>query len=1833
MKVMFSGFVEKKTNTKIPRMAIALFLAILLLPLLSQAQAQGLVARWSMDEGSGLILVDSSGSNNNGRIAGSPSWVSGVRGLALNLNGANQYAAVRDTATLHFTNAITLAAWISPTFTVATTSRILAKAQMDANNGFELSLASAGKVFVRFNQFSKKDTLRINSATSYPLNTGVWMHVAATYDGATIRLYINGVQEASLAAVFTIGSNADSLYIGRQKDNSSPYFYKGKVDEARVYNYALSPSEILALSQHTITAGAGSGGSISPSGNVMVNHGASQAFTITPTLGFHIADLTVDGVSVGPLSSYNFTGVATDHTITASFAIDTFTIVASAAGGGQISPNGNVTVNYGADQIFYIVPNSGYHIADVVVDGSSIGATGTYTFNNILANHSISATFSIDTFTLSASSGPNGSITPAGNIVVNYGANQTFDIAANTGYHIVDVVVDGTSMGPISSYTFTAVIANHFITASFAITTFTITATAGPNGTISPDGIVYVDYGATQVFNINPNIGYHVADVLVDGESAGAINTYTFTSVNGNHSISATFAINTYTITASAGPHGSITPSGEISVNYNASQSFIIAANTGYHIVDVAIDGSSIGVPDNYTFNSIIADHSISASFAINSYTITASAGLNGSISPSGTVVVNYGDNLTFNINPNTGYHIVDVLVDGGSIGATGSYTFNSITSNHTISASFAISSFNISATAGLNGTITPSGNIVVNYGADQTFAINPNPGYHIVDVLVDGITVGAIGSYTFYDVIANHSITASFGLETYLITASAGANGNISPSGNVIVNLGDSKTFNINANIGYHILNVLVDGSSVGAPSSYTFDNVTANHSISATFEIDSYIIVASAGPNGSIAPAGNVAVNYGADQNFNIIADAGYHVADVLVDGISIGPAANYTFYSVAANHAIIASFISNAIDMVGHWAFEEISGNTAIDSTIYHNNGLLYNNPQRVAGVRGQALLLNGTNQYVAAGDSSILDITSAITLMAWVKPEKQGTQYIIKKSRQGGTPVIDDGFELALANLNSSDPPYGDGRAFVRFNQSSSQNTYRLNSLTQYPFDGNTWFHLAATYDGTTIRIYYNGIEENSKVGNFQIAANSLPLGIGAQGDGNSPLDGSIDDVRIYNYALTAGEIQHFASHIITASAGAFGTINPSGQVSVLHGRDTTYAIVPNTGCHIVDVLVDGSSVGAIGSYTFSSVTANHTIAATFALNTYTLLSSAGPNGTITPSGSTVVNYGADQTYSITPNQGYHVANVVVDGNDIGAVENYTFAAVAANHTINATFAINTYTLIASAGPNGSISPSGEIIVNYGVDQVFNIAPNTCYHIADVVVDGISIGATESYTFTSISANHSISATFAINTYTIAASAGPNGSITPSGNVVVNCGTDLTFNIAPATGYHIDDVLVDGVSVGPQSSITFHGVSSGHTISALFAINTFTISASTGPNGSISPMGDIVVNYGSELTLNITPDAGYHIADVLVDGNSVGIEGIYVFTNITANHTIAASFAVNVFTITATAGPHGSITPSNIVYVDYGANQTFEFNPNIGYHIAEVIVDGIGIGVVNTYTFENITANHTISVTFAINTFIITATAGENGTISPAGNVVVAYGSEQTFSIIFDSGCHIDDVIVDGESAGCICSYTFTDIVENHTIHAEFGLGEIPVIVSQPPIIGLPGVLYYYYVVATGIPSPTFTLLTYPHNMVIEEDTHSIFWVPELSGRFDVSIEARNFAGADTQTYQIIVGGCDYVDGDINNSRVLNGLDVIYGVSYFKGGPVPPYSCECTPGHIWFVSGDVNGSCTFNGLDITYLVSFFKGGPIPVPCPDCPPNGAVFKALKSSTGDAR
>lgn len=160
----------------------------------------------------------------------------------------------------------------------------------------------------------------------------------------------------------------------------------------------------------------------------------------------------------------------------------------------------------------------------------------------------------------------------------------------------------------------------------------------------------------------------------------------------------------------------------------------------------------------------------------------------------------------------------------------------------------------------------------------------------------------------------------------------------------------------------------------------------------------------------------------------------------------------------------------------------------------------------------------------------------------------------------------------------------------------------------------------------------------------------------------------------------------------------------------------------------------------------------------------------------------------------------------------------------------------------------------------------------------------------------------------------------------------------------------------------------------------TLYATYNAITWTIVATSGPNGSIAPSGSIVVTGGTSRAFSITPDGGASITNVFVDGGSIGVTNSYTFNNVTANHTISAWFNLPSWTITATAGPGGNIAPNGAVSVAPGGNQAFTISTNAGSTITNVFVDGQSIGETNSYAFSNVTNNHTIHVTFFAPTLV-------------------------------------------------------------------------------------------------------------------------------------------------------------------------------------------------------------------------------------------------------------
>jgi hypothetical protein len=247
--------------------------------------------------------------------------------------------------------------------------------------------------------------------------------------------------------------------------------------------------------------------------------------------------------------------------------------------------------------------------------------------------------------------------------------------------------------------------------------------------------------------------------------------------------------------------------------------------------------------------------------------------------------------------------------------------------------------------------------------------------------------------------------------------------------------------------------------------------------------------------------------------------------------------------------------------------------------------------------------------------------------------------------------------------------------------------------------------------------------------------------------------------------------------------------------------------------------------------------------------------------------------------------------------------------------------------------------------------------------------------------------------------ALTARTITTSAGPNGSIAPSGAIQLINGASQSFAITPNNGYKVLDVLVDSVSVGPVLSYTFSDVAADHRISVSFrpskkpmAITegaTEVTPTSTRINGAVSPNG-LVTTYHFEFGLTssygvATPTFSAPSGSALIQVSNLMsylTPGTPLHYRIVATNSDGSSFGndttfttmSNIRTITATTGLNGTITPSGIVQVSHGGSQTFVFTPDDGYRVAKVMVDDSLVGGATHYDFSNVTKDETISVSF-------------------------------------------------------------------------------------------------------------------------------------------------------------------------------------------------------------------------------------------------------------------
>ncbi|MBF0559877.1 MAG: choice-of-anchor D domain-containing protein, partial [Nitrospirae bacterium] len=1434
---------------------------------------------------------------------------------------------------------------------------------------------------------------------------------------------------------------------------------------------------------YTVTPSAGANGIISPSTTQTVNKNATTSFTVTPNTGYLIASVTGCG---GTLSGNTYTtgAVTSNCTVTATFTAMTYTITATAGSNGSITPSGAATVNSGGSQTYTITPNTGYQISDVQVDGVSVGVVSTYIFSNVTANHTIAAAFTNNAYTVTPSADTNGTISPATPQSVNYGNTASFTVTPNSGYVISSVSGCGGTLVN-NTYTTGAITSDCTVSATFSVNTYTITVSQGLNGTIAPSTSI-VNAGDDLIFTVTPAQHYHVTSVVVDGADQGPLSSYSFTKIAGPHTITATYSIDQVTLTVQKTGTGTgsvtSTPSGIdcgntcsttfnygtpvtisgaasnnsifngwsggcsgtgtcsvtltdntiITADFEAPQISVTPSSTDFGSVNMAqssaaqaftitnnggapltISGAALTGPNTTDF-SVTSDSCSNATLQFNrtcevdvvfnpatagikfakvtvssndpstptfditlngtgvqTYTITPSAGNGGSISPSTAQTVTNGATMSFTVTANSGYSVSSVSGCGGSL--TGNtYTTGSITSDCAVIASFAVTTYSIASSAGSNGSISPNGSTSVNYGDSQSYTITPASGYHVADVQVDGTSVSAVTGYTFSNVTANHTINATFSKNTsntFTITLVPGANGTI--TGATTVNYGDNQTYTITPNTGYQISNVTLDGVSQGAVSSVVLLNITANHTIKATFTIKTYSVTPSAGANGIISPSTAKTVKYNATTSFTVKPDTGYQIQSATGCGGTLS-GGTYTTGPVTGDCTVSATFVAKTYT---------VTPSAGANGSI---------NPSTA-----QAVSYKGTASFAVTPD----------------------TGYDIKSVKGCGGTLSGSTYTTGLVTADCT-----------------VSATFVAKTYTVTPSAGAN----GSIGQSTPKTVKYNATTSFTVMADIGYQIESV-TGCGGALSGNKYTTGPVTGDCTVSATFTA------KNYTVTPIAGSDGSITPSSAQTVAYKGTTSFTIASDTGYQIKSV--SGCKGTLSGStYTTGPITGNCTVAASFTAQTYVVTPSAGANGSISPSAAKTVKYNATTTFTVKPDTGYQIQSVTGCGGTLSG-STYTTGPVTGDCTVAASYTTKTYTVTPSAGANGSINPSTAQTVSYKGTTSFNVTPDTGHDIKSVKGCGGTLSG-NTYTTGPVTADCTVSATFTLNAYTITASAGANGGITPSGATTVNSGGSQTYTITPNSNYHIADVQVDGTSVGAVSSYTFSNVTANHTISATFAINTYAVTPSAGTGGSISPSASQTVSYNGTVSFTVTPNAGYSIGSVTGCGGTLS-GNTYTTGPITSACTVTASFTITTYTITATAGSNGSITPSGAATVNSGGSQTYTITPNTGYQISDVQVDGLSVGVVSTYTFSNVTANHTIAATFANNTYTVTPLADTNGTISPSAPQAVNYGNTASFMVTPNSGYVISSVSGCG---GTLVNNTYTTgaITSDCTVSATFSV---------------------------------------------------------------------------------------------------------------------------------------------------------------------------------------
>ena len=702
--------------------------------------------------------------------------------------------------------------------------------------------------------------------------TGAWpsfsVNVIIEPEGAG-EVNGTGIYNQGASATLTITSDSSNGY-------SFEFWGNGQTGSSNPLtlevNSNLNLTANFGLNTYSLTVNAGTGGTATGSGNIL--HGNLITITATPSTGYSFTGWTGDGIT-DPTASTTTVNMIQARTVTANFALNTYSVNVIITPNNAGSVNGAGTYNHGDTVTLSAISNTADGYTFDYWSGSSVGSENPLTFQ-INSDMNITANFDLNSYTLTVNTGNGGTATGSGNI--SHGTHAAINASPSIGYSFTNWTGDGISDSSTAS-TSVHMTEARTATANFTPLQYSISSLAGNGGTVNDVNGSY-PYQSNISIVATAGTGYRFTNWTQSNTGITDINSSSTTLlIDKNQAIFANFTPINYDLNVSTGSGGSISssPPGN-SQPYNSVITFNATPDSGYYFTNWS--GSGIeDINSSTTTLTIAGNHSIQANFALipnNHFILGLNSNPNFTASDlKGAGVYTANEIVEISATPQLGYTFLNWT--GGTItDLNSSATSLTITEDLNLTANFTLNEHTLILSANQGGEINDVNTTQI-HGASVSINAIPDTGYTFLNWEGSANIEDRFSALTNVSMLEDTNITATFKIIAYSIQISTVGNGVANGTG--IYSHGDTITFLAAPSTGYNFKEW--SGSGITNSNNSTLSlTITEDLNLTATFSRSSYSFNLSAGIGGSVNDVNSTQL-YGELVSLNAVPDTGYRFA----------------------------------------------------------------------------------------------------------------------------------------------------------------------------------------------------------------------------------------------------------------------------------------------------------------------------------------------------------------------------------------------------------------------------------------------------------------------------------------------------------------------------------------------------------------------------------------------------------------------------------------------------------------------------------------------------------------------------------------------------------------------------------------------------------------------------------------------------------------------------------------------------------------------------------------------------------------------------------------